>query len=228
MKKIILTLAVAVFAASSAFAQLTDGKFNIDYKASTINWHGEKVTGSGHDGTIRVSSGQVTVAKGNLTAGKLKVDMNGITCTDLTDAESNSNMINHLKSADFFNTAAFPDANFEIVSVKAEADKSGNTHKITGKFTIKGITKPVTFDITVAGNTATTAFKVDRTKYDIKYNSGNFFENLGDKTINVYHLEVPIYSNFHKKRFQLRLLDDTGIYIQHDYYENIDYFREFN
>jgi polyisoprenoid-binding protein YceI len=188
MKKIILTLAVAVFAASSAFAQLTDGKFNIDYKASTISWHGEKVTGSGHDGTIRVSSGQVTVAKGNLSAGKLKVDMNGITCTDLTDAESNSNMINHLKSADFFNTAAFPDANFEIVSVKAEADKSGNTHKITGKFTIKGITKEITFPAKVTG-TATQVningtFNLDRAQFDVKYGSSSFFDSLGDKAIN--------------------------------------------
>ena len=188
MKKIILTLAVAVFAASSAFGQLTDGKFNIDYKASTINWHGEKVTGSGHDGTIRVSSGQVTVAKGNLTAGKLKVDMNGITCTDLTDAESNSNMINHLKSVDFFNTAAFPDANFEIVSVKAEADKSGNTHKITGKFTIKGITKEITFPAKVTG-TATQVningtFNLDRAQFDVKYGSSSFFDSLGDKAIN--------------------------------------------
>ncbi|MFM1998890.1 MAG: hypothetical protein RL204_837 [Bacteroidota bacterium] len=188
MKKIILTLAVAVFAASSAFAQLTDGKFNIDYKASTINWHAEKVTGSGHDGTIRVSSGQVTVAKGNVSAGKMKVDMNGITCTDLTDAEMNSNLINHLKSADFFNTAAFPDANFEVVSVKAEADKAGNTHKITGKFTIKGITKEITFPAKVTG-TATQVningtFNLDRSLFDVKYGSTSFFDSLGDKAIN--------------------------------------------
>lgn len=188
MKKIILTLAVAVFAASSAFAQLTDGKFNIDYKASTINWHAEKVTGSGHDGTIRVSSGQVTVAKGNVSAGKLKVDMNGITCTDLTDAEMNSNLINHLKSADFFNTAAFPDANFEVVSVKAEADKAGNTHKITGKFTIKGITKEITFPAKVAGTatqvTINGTFNLDRSQFDVKYGSTSFFDSLGDKAIN--------------------------------------------
>jgi hypothetical protein len=49
--------------------------------------------------------------------------------------------------------------------------------------TIKNSTHPVAFDITVNGNTATTAFKVDRTKYDIKYGSGSFFDNLGDKAI---------------------------------------------
>jgi hypothetical protein len=48
--------------------------------------------------------------------------------------------------------------------------------------TIKNSTHPVAFDITVNGNTATTAFKVDRTKYDINMVQ-DFFDNLGDKAI---------------------------------------------
>jgi polyisoprenoid-binding protein YceI len=188
MKKIILTLAVAAFAVTSAFAQLTDGKFNIDYKASSITWSAQKVTGSGHTGTVRVSSGQVTVAKSNITAAKVKVDMNGMTCTDLTDAEMNSNLINHLKSADFFNTAAFPDANFEVVSVKAQADKAGNTHMITGKFTIKGITKELSFPAKVTGTatevTINGTMNLDRSLFEVKYGSTSFFDSLGDKAIN--------------------------------------------
>ena len=42
----------------------------------------------------------------------------------------------------------------------------------------------VTFVIAVKGKTATANFSVDRTKYDIKYKSKNFFENLGDNVIN--------------------------------------------
>ncbi|MDD5151626.1 MAG: YceI family protein, partial [Flavobacterium sp.] len=44
-------------------------------------------------------------------------------------------------------------------------------------------TNPVTFDITVNGNTATTTLTIDRTKYDIKYGSKSFFESIGDKAI---------------------------------------------
>jgi hypothetical protein len=55
--------------------------------------------------------------------------------------------------------------------------------------TIKNSTHPVAFDITVNGNTATTAFKVDRTKYDIKYGSGSFFDNR-DKAISDFELAV--------------------------------------
>jgi hypothetical protein len=49
--------------------------------------------------------------------------------------------------------------------------------------TLKGITNPITFDLYVAGSKATAALVVDRTKYDIRYGSGSFFDGLGDKTI---------------------------------------------
>lgn len=197
MKKMILSIAVALLSVTGAMAQLKDGKFNIDYKASTINWSAQKVTGSGHQGTIRVSSGQVVVAKGAVTSGKVKVDMNGMTCTDLTDAEMNANLINHLKSPDFFNTAAFPDANFEVVSVKAQADKSGNTHMVTGKFTIKGITKELSFPAKITGDEKQViisgTMNLDRSLFDVKYGSSTFFESLGDKAINN---EIKLTFNF--------------------------------
>lgn len=187
MKKTIFTLAFAAIASIASTAQLTDGKFNIDYKASTITWHGEKAAGSGHNGTIRVSSGQVVVEKGAITTGKVKVDMNGMTCTDEMSAEMTANLINHLKSEDFFNVANFPDANFELTSVKAAADKAGNTHSITGKITIKGITKEITFPakVTANGNSLTIDGNVtiDRSQFDVRYGSETFFGSLGDKAI---------------------------------------------
>lgn len=187
MKKVILSLAVLALTSVSSVAQLKDGVFNIDYKTSSIQWHGEKVTGSGHDGTIRVSSGQVTVKGGNVASGKVKVDMNGIACTDLADKEMNANLINHLKSEDFFNTVKFPDANFEVVSVTASKDAAGNTHTIKGKLTIKGITKEVSFPAKVSGTdtnvTINGVLTVDRSQYDVRYGSETFFGSLGDQAI---------------------------------------------
>ncbi|WP_371815963.1 YceI family protein [Flavobacterium sp. CS20] len=49
--------------------------------------------------------------------------------------------------------------------------------------TIKGKTNPIAFDLKVTDNTATTKLVIDRTKYGIKYGSGSFFDNLGDRTI---------------------------------------------
>lgn len=48
----------------------------------------------------------------------------------------------HLLSADFFEAAKFPTATFTSTEVKVE----GNEAEITGDLTIKGITRPVTFD----------------------------------------------------------------------------------
>lgn len=47
---------------------------------------------------------------------------------------------NHLKSADFFDAANHPTLNFKSTSV---TKKSQDTYKITGDFTIKGVTKSV-------------------------------------------------------------------------------------
>lgn len=200
MKKVILSLAVIALSTTATLAQLKDGVFNVDYKASSIQWHGEKATGSGHDGTIRVSSGQVTVKGGNVASGKVKVDMNGITCTDLTDKDMNANLINHLKSEDFFNTVKFPDANFEVVSVTAAKDAAGNTHTINGKLTIKGITKDVSFPAKVAGTDANVTINgvlnVDRSQFDVRYGSETFFGTLGDKAIsNNMRLTINLVAN---------------------------------
>lgn len=50
----------------------------------------------------------------------------------------------HLKKADFFDTAQFPIATFKSTKVVAGAGKSD--FKVTGDLTIHGVTKPVTLD----------------------------------------------------------------------------------
>lgn len=60
--------------------------------------------------------------------------------------------------------------------------------------TIKGITQPVTFNLVATNQNAKATFKIDRTKYDIKYRSGNFFEDLGDKMIyDEFELNVNLF-----------------------------------
>lgn len=41
----------------------------------------------------------------------------------------------------------------------------------------------VSFNASVYGNKASAVLKVDRTKFDIKYGSGSFFDGLGDNLI---------------------------------------------
>lgn len=98
-----------------------------------------------------------------------------------------------MASDDFFNSTHYPEAQFEIISVKAE----GNTSHIKGNLTVKGITHPIEFDanVNVIEDTATISGKItiDRTKYGMKFRSGNFFVNLGDTLIyNDFDLHIQI------------------------------------
>ncbi|EMI4428974.1 YceI family protein [Providencia rettgeri] len=53
----------------------------------------------------------------------------------------------HLRSGDFLNAAKFPEAKF----VSTEVKKDGEAYKITGDFTLNGVTKPITLDAKLMG-----------------------------------------------------------------------------
>lgn len=150
----------------------------IDAATSTIEWIGKKVTGQ-HNGTVNFKDGSLVFKGGKLKGGTFTVNMTSLTATDLT-GEYQGKLNGHLKAEDFFGTDKFPTATLVFKKI---TEKAANVHSVTADLTIKGITQPVIFDITVNGNTATTTFKVDRTKYGIKYGSKSFFESIGDKAI---------------------------------------------
>jgi polyisoprenoid-binding protein YceI len=54
---------------------------------------------------------------------------------------------NHLRSSDFLDAEQFPLVTFESTSLKP----SGESWKLTGDLTIRGVTKPVTFDLVFEG-----------------------------------------------------------------------------
>ena len=151
----------------------------IDTSKSNITWVGKKITGS-HEGNIKFKEGTLTFKGAKLTGGSFVVDMSSIEVTDLKAGSGKEKLEGHLKADDFFGTEKFPLGTLVFTKVAA---KQNGLHTITADLTLKGITKPITFDLHIKGTKATTALVVDRTKYDIKYNSGSFFDGLGDKTI---------------------------------------------
>lgn len=173
--------------------KVSDNKGNktvkIDTTTSTINWTGRKVTGE-HKGTIKISKGEVNLDGEKIVGGKFDIDMKTIVDVDLTDPEWNTKLITHLKSADFFDIEKFPASKFEITSVAPFKDekKPGLNFTVNGNLTMKDVTKGISFPgkINVSNGvvTAEAEFDVDRTDWGIKYGSGKFFDNLGDKMIN--------------------------------------------
>jgi len=151
----------------------------IDLEASKIEWVGKKVTGK-HNGTIDLKSGKLMMNdKGEITGGMFEIDMSTITVLDLS-GNMKSKLEGHLNSDDFFSTDTYPVATVELTNAEKTGD---NTYNISSNVTIKGITNPVEFKATVKDGKAMADITVDRTKYDVKYGSGSFFDGLGDKMI---------------------------------------------
>jgi polyisoprenoid-binding protein YceI len=184
MKKV-LSIAIAALAVlSMSFAIIGDVTYKVNQSASSVTWKGYKVTGS-HEGKIAIRNGQFTFNdKGALTGGNIEIEMNNMTCTDLS-GEYADKLVGHLKADDFFGTEKFKTSKL-VVTKAAPQDTKGN-YKVTANLTIKDVTKEVKFfaNVADANGTKTTTGKltIDRGDFGIKYGSGSFFDGLGDKTI---------------------------------------------
>ena len=184
MKKV-FSIAVAALAVvfMSSFI-IADMSYSVNQSASSVIWKGYKVGGE-HAGKIAVKSGDLKFSdKGVLTGGTIEIEMNNMTCTDLT-GEYADKLLGHLKSADFFGTDKFKTS--KLVITKAVPQDTKGNYKIVANLTIKDVTKEVKFFANVADNagvkTTTGKFTIDRSDFNIKYGSGSFFDGLGDKTI---------------------------------------------
>lgn len=164
-------------------ALIAQEKYKADTEKSKLEWLSEKITGF-HAGTISLKSGNLELKDKTITSAEFIIDMATIKCTDLTDAEYNKKLIGHLTSDDFFSTEKFPTATIKLT--KPVSFEKGSA-LVSADLTIKGITKPIEFraviqklenDVKINAN-----ITIDRTKYDVKYGSGSFFDNLGDNTI---------------------------------------------
>jgi len=182
MKTLFSTLLAIVTFSFFAFSTPID-ILTVDTAASELKWKGYKVTGN-HEGTISVKEGQLLMEDGQLTGGSFTIDINSMTCTDLQGGMADK-LLGHLKSDDFFGAATYPEAKFEITKVASRGTEGA--FKVYGDLTIKGTTKEVRFNTQLTeedGNTIAVAdLEIDRTDYGLKYGSGSFIDNLGDKTI---------------------------------------------
>ena len=161
---------------------LTAGVYILNAESGSIRWVGQKVGGE-HFGDIQIQNGSVEVADGVIQNGELIVDMNSITVVDIEDAEKNQDLVGHLKAADFFDVATYPEARIHISSGSKQDD--GN-QVLVGEFTIKDVTEVMKFDAivvpTATGFEIESALSIDRTKYGITYKSKSL-DALLDKFI---------------------------------------------
>ncbi len=163
---------------------------SINNEASEVTWVGTKPTGR-HDGRFPIKQGSISVENSEIVGGTIVMDLSNIEVTDaeISD-EDRGKLTGHLKSNDFFNVESFPEAKFEITSVKpyaagtaanenadAEADSefklANPTHTVTGNLTIRDTTNSISFPaiISISDNevTARAKFNIDRTDWNVSY-----------------------------------------------------------
>ena len=135
---------------------------------------GSKVTGA-HTCKFTDWSGDYTAGK-TIEEGQLSVTVKttAMAC-DFDDPKPwTVKLEKHLRSDDFFASEKFPEATFASTSIKAQADTATQaTHLVTGKMTIRGIEKEISFPAKLssdeAGFKAGIEFSLNRKDFEMSY-----------------------------------------------------------
>lgn len=94
-------------------------------------------------GRFNTFDGEFVLDQKNIENSKVKVTI------DVASVDSNhGERDKHLRGKDFFEVAKYPEATFVSTRIEKTGEK---TAKITGDFTLKGVTKPVTLDAEYIG-----------------------------------------------------------------------------
>ena len=185
MKNIKNLLHVLLFVFAGFFISATThvDTVPVDSEKSIVKWKGSKISES-HEGVVSIQKGVLVIDHGVLRGGQFAIDMNTITTTDIESERGKKRLDAHLRNDDFFSVDEYP---LSVITITNAKKKSNNKYTITADLTIKGITNPIVFDADVLINgvnfTANAKIKIDRTKWNIRYGSGSFFEDLGDRMI---------------------------------------------
>ena len=156
-----------------------DNIYNVETAQSQITWTGREVSTSYHYGTLDFVSGNFEISNGAIVNGEFIVDMTSINNQDM-EGDSKARLEGHLKSDDFFSVESYPTASISINSSELISDGKWN---VSADLSIKGFTHPVNFEMISSEDGWSSNLVFDRSKYDVRFRSGSFFENLGDKLI---------------------------------------------
>ena len=187
--KNLIIITIILCSAYSIYAQ--DKSLNLE--TSNIRWYGEEITGKQHYGDLKFSSGNIQIKNEVVTNGSFIVNMNSLTVEDLSGG-GKKRLEGHLRSTAFFGVSDHPQASLSISSM---VEIEGNSQILDGQLTIKGVTHPINFSLTLTPeNNASAILVFDRSKYDVRFRSGSFFDELGDKLIlDEIKLEVALDFN---------------------------------
>ena len=160
------------------------GVYSVVIDETELLWIGKELSTKIHTGTLNLSNGLIQVDNDKTITGNVTINMSTINVTDL-QGRAKEMLEGHLRSADFFEVENFSEA---TLSFKSKSfNKLKNQINFEGELTIKDISNPIIFNATLLESSpylkAKAILSFDRSKYDVRFRSGSFFENLGDKLI---------------------------------------------
>ena len=150
----------------------------INTEKSTLKWIGVKITTNQHSGSLNFKSGEMTIKDGLVVSGNFIVDMTSISVEDISGS-GKKRLEGHLKSDDFFSVDKHDKA---LLSIKG-SKKTDKGFLVDANLTIKDLTHPIQFNMVSIEGGYNADLVFDRSKYNVRFRSGSFFENLGDKLI---------------------------------------------
>jgi polyisoprenoid-binding protein YceI len=168
MKKLNLVLAL-LFVGAAAMAQTT---WTIDKSHSRIGFSVPHYAITEVEGNFKDFDASVVTKAEDFNGAE--VTFTGKTASIDTDNERRDG---HLKSKDFFDAEANPEVTF-----KGLLSKDGGKYKLKGDLTMKGVTKPVVFDVVYGGTMNTGRGMKAGFKLTGEINRQDFGVTYGGKT----------------------------------------------
>lgn len=167
-------------------------KIELNGENTAVEWTGSKPTGSKHDGGFKTLSGTATVAGEKLVAVEATIDIKSMW-------SDNDKLTSHLLNNDFFASDTYPQSTFESTEVRAatDAERTGPaadaTHWVTGNFTLRGVTKSITFPATITADDKayrlTAEFDINRGQFGMDYGLAD--AAIRDQVVIRLKIELP-------------------------------------
>ncbi len=147
--------------------------FTLNDAKSKFSWTGYASVGNyAPTGTLKMKTGSLEFKGKNIDKSVFEFDMKSL-------SHENEDLQIHLKNEDFFDVEKFPKAVFVLEKI---TDKEAS-----GTLKIKDVKKKISFPIVIKKTEKEirilATINIDRTDFEIKYNSTSFFQNLGDYAI---------------------------------------------
>lgn len=150
MKRAVIALTALIIAAPALASEVTvpSGTYAIDPAHTRVIWKVNHFGLSNFTAQFNKVSGTLTLDADNPADSALVASVDPASVVTAHPFPERADFDAELRGEPWFNTGAFPEATFKSTSIELTGD---NTGRMDGELTFLGVTKPVTFDVTLVG-----------------------------------------------------------------------------